>query len=132
MSFFENNKDKINIGMMGEGKVREWVKSYGYPFMQVDIMFKKGTKWFLGEIKAQEKFKAPPFDGHGLPKWQIDMRLKLEKEKGIIAYLFVYDINDKCIYYQQMRKLISGEKLQTKGQKPRLIFPLKSFVKIDL
>ena len=28
------------------------------------------------EIKCQDRFKSPPFDGHGLPPYQFDFRLK--------------------------------------------------------
>jgi hypothetical protein len=100
--------------------------------MQVDIMFKYKDKWCLGEIKTQEKFLAPPFDGHGLPKWQIDRRMELYRDTGIEPYLIVNDINDKCLYIESFTNLLSKEHFQTKGSKPRVIFKLSSFKRIEL
>lgn len=132
MSFLENNIEQCKIGFAGEGKVRDWFIKQNIPFMQVDIMFKHKDKWCLGEVKTQEKFIAPPFDGHGLPKWQLDRRLQFQKDTGVIAYLIVNDINDKCLYISTMDKLLKGRSFQTKGLKPRIIFELSSFTKINL
>ena len=132
MSFLKSNLDQCLIGFDGEEKIRDWFKKTKIPFMQVDIMFKKDNKWCLGEIKTQEKFKAPPFDGHGLPQWQIDRRLEFYKDTGVIPYLIVYDIDDKCIYIENLNNLINKEHFKTKGEKPRVIFKLTSFIKIEL
>lgn len=132
MSFIDNNLKKIKIGFDGEQDVRDWLVKQNIPFMQVDIMFKHKGVWCLGEIKTQEKFLAPPFDGHGLPKWQIDRRLEFEKDTGIIAYLFVKDINDNCLYIQTLNNLLNGEYIQTNGKKPRVIFNLKNFKRFEL
>lgn len=132
MSFLKSNLDQCLIGFDGEDKIRDWFKKIKIPFMQVDIMFKKDNKWCLGEIKTQEKFKAPPFDGHGLPQWQIDRRLEFYKDTGVIPYLIVYDIDDKCIYIENLNNLINKEHFKTKGEKPRVIFKLTSFIKIEL
>jgi hypothetical protein len=132
MSFLKNNLDQCLIGFDGEDKIRDWFKKIKIPFMQVDIMFKKDNKWCLGEIKTQEKFKAPPFDGHGLPQWQIDRRLEFYKDTGVIPYLIIYDIDDKCIYIETLNNLINKENFKTKGEKPRVIFKLTSFIKIEL
>jgi hypothetical protein len=130
MSFLENNLEHCKIGFAGEDLVRNWFMRKNISFMQVDIMFKYQNKWCLGEIKTQEKFKSPPYDGHGLPKWQIDKRMEFYKDTGIKPYLIVNDINDKCLYIESLENLLSGENFQTKGLKPRIVFKLESFKKI--
>lgn len=131
MSFINDNYDKIKIGFEGEEIVRNWIKTKKYKFCQIDIAFKSDGRWFLGEVKAQEKFKAPPFDGHGLPEWQIKTRLELYNDTGITPFLFVYDLDEKCLYIQSMIKLFNGEKFVTKNTK-RMIFPLESFERIKI
>lgn len=132
MSFLEKNLEQCKIGFAGEDLVRNWFINKKIPFMQVDIMFKYNDKWCLGEIKTQEKFLAPPFDGHGLPKWQIDRRMEFYKDTGIEPYLIVNDINDKCLYIESLKNLLKAEQFQTKGNKPRVIFKLSNFKKIIL
>lgn len=132
MSFLENNIENCKIGFAGEDAVRSWFIKQKIPFMQVDIMFKYNQSWCLGEIKTQEKFLSPPFDGHGLPKWQIDRRLQFQKDTGIKAYLIVNDINDKCLYIESIDNLLKGKYFQTKGSKPRIVFEICSFKKLNL
>jgi hypothetical protein len=132
MSFLEKNIEQCKIGFAGEDLVRTWFMSKKIPFMQVDIMFKYNGKWCLGEVKTQEKFLAPPFDGHGLPKWQIDRRMEFYKDTGVEPFLIVNDIKEKCLYIESFKNLLLGENFQTKGIKPRLIFKLTSFKRIEL
>lgn len=136
MSFAENNFDKIKIGFEGEGKIREFLKRKRIPFMQVDLMFKTNNQWYLAEIKTQEIFKSPPFDGHGLPQWQIDARMNFCKDTGVIPVFIVYDLDDKCIYIQSMKYLLEQKKpddfFKTKGKKPRTIFNIKHFKRIEV
>jgi hypothetical protein len=132
MSFLENNIENCKIGFDGEQLVRDLFIKKKIPFMQVDIMFKYKDKWCLGEVKTQEKFLAPPFDGHGLPKWQIDKRLEFYKDTGVEPYLIINDIHDKCLYIESFNNLLSKEYFQTKGIKPRIVFNLKSFKKVNL
>jgi hypothetical protein len=132
MSFLEKNIEQCKIGFAGEDLVRTWFMSKKIPFMQVDIMFKYNGKWCLGEVKTQEKFLAPPFDGHGLPKWQIDRRMEFYKDTGVEPFLIVNDIKEKCLYIESFKNLLLGENFQTKGIKPRVIFKLTSFKRIEL
>ena len=119
--------DKILEGLEGEKIIRDYFISKKLHFFQVDLIVKIKDKWHLVEIKHQESFKPPPFEGHGLPKWQIDARLKFQEEKEIRAMLFILDKNTKIIYWQYMDVLLFGDQFQTKGQKPRIIFPLESY-----
>jgi hypothetical protein len=132
MSFFSDNLDKIKIGLEGEEKVRNFFKSKNVKFMQVDIVFYSSTKqrWCVGEIKTQEKYLSPPFDGHGLPEWQIEARIDFYKATKCIPYLIVNCLSDNCFYFQSILKLMEGKKFKTKGLKSRVIFPIESFEKI--
>ena len=86
-------------GLVGEGIIREYFKQNKIKHMQVDLIFKSKNQWCLAEIKYQESFKAPPFNGHGLPPWQINDRILFHNETGIVPYLFIVDKEDKIIYY---------------------------------
>lgn len=132
MSFLENNIKKCKIGFDGEEIVRNWFIKQKIPFMQIDIMFKYQNKWCLGEIKSQEKFKAPPFDGHGLPEWQINKRIEFQNDTKVIAYLIIYDLEDKCLYIESLDNLLKGDFFKTKGLKPRVVFNINTFKKIEL
>jgi hypothetical protein len=132
MSFVDKNLANIKIGFDGESTVREWLKRKDYKFMQVDVMFKKDGKWFLGEIKTQEKYLSPPFDGHGLPKWQIDARIAFYKQTGIEPILFVNCLTDKVLYCNSILKLMETDHFYTKGNSPRVIFNIIHFVKIKI
>lgn len=132
MSFLENNIKKCKIGFDGEEIVRNWFIKQKIPFMQIDIMFKYQNKWCLGEIKSQEKFKSPPFDGHGLPEWQIKKRIEFQNDTKVIAYLIIYDLEDKCLYIESLDKLLKGDYFKTKGLKPRVVFNINTFKKIEL
>lgn len=119
-------------GYAGEKKVREWFKENKIPFMQVDIMFFTKDEWKLGEIKSQEKFVSPPFDGHGLPKWQVDRRLDFCNKMKIDAFLIVHDREEECLYIESLNKLNEGEKYYTKGLSPRVIYPIVQFKRLPL
>lgn len=126
MSFFENNTKQIEKGMLGEGILREYLKTKDYEFMQVDLIVDTGEDVYIVEVKTQEKFKAPPFDGHGLPEYQIRQRIRISEKLGAVPVLYVYDLDEKFFYFQDMRKLMQGEHIITK-KNPRIIFPLSSF-----
>ena len=117
------------IGYQGEEIIRKFLASLEYPYMQADLLFKGKESWLLAEIKRQSSFKSPPFDGHGLPEWQIKKRLLFQKETGIRAIFFVVDKETEIIYYNYFDELYNDQKqrFNTNGKKPRVIFPLESF-----
>ena len=98
----------------------------------MDLMAKIENQWNLIEVKRQDIFEPPPFYGHGLPKWQIDARLKFQEETGIDAILYVIDKQTNIIYYQYMDLLLKGKQFQTNGLKPRIIFTLENFEILSL
>lgn len=128
MSWYNENKKTIEIGFLGESKIRDILKNKKMLFMQVDVMFKNNkNKWCLGEVKTQERFLSPPFDGHGLPEWQIKTRINFYNETGIEPYLFIYELPTENIYYNSLLELTEKESFKTKGKSPRTIFKLNNF-----
>jgi hypothetical protein len=136
MSWFDDNIDQIKIGLEGEEIIRKYLMNEKIPFMQVDIMFKENDNWYCGEIKTQEIFKSPPFDGHGLPQWQINRRIQFYNDTGVIPIFFVYDLEEKCIYYHNLlylnTKVNKDQVFRTKGKKPRTIFNINLFKRIEI
>jgi hypothetical protein len=124
----EFNAENLEEGFNGEFELREYLKTLKTcdGFGQLDVIAKIKDKWYLFEVKHQEMFKAPPFDGHGLPPWQIKFRVKINKELGIIPILFVVDKQTKIMYYNSIIKLEEGERFKTKTGK-RIIYPIKNF-----
>lgn len=133
VNFREKQIDNIKIGLIGMEKVRLVLDKHRLHYMEEDIMYKNTRgEWVSAEVKTQEKYLAPPFDGHGLPKWQIDTRLELSRDTGIIPWLFVYCLDDRVIYHNDLRVLMEGEHFQTRGAKPRVIFKLDEFKTLRL
>jgi hypothetical protein len=136
MSWFDDNIDQIKIGLEGEEIIRKYLMNEKIPFMQVDIMFKENDNWYCGEIKTQEIFKSPPFDGHGLPQWQINRRIQFYNDTGVIPIFFVYDLEEKCIYYHNLlylnTKVNKDQVFRTKGKKPRTIYNINLFKRIEI
>jgi len=132
MSWIQENFDKCKIGFDGESEIREFFKKHKIPFMQVDLLFYYNEKWCLAEIKTQEKFKAPPFDGHGMPDWQIKRRMQFYNDTGIEPYLIVKDIEENCIYIGKIIELLEKEYIKTNGNNPRIVFNIESFKRIEL
>jgi len=114
-------------GIAGEQMAFKYLRAKGYKFFQPDAISKKNGEWYLWECKYQEMFESPPFDGHGLGKWQVEARLKFQKEVGVIAMFIVFEKGKNDIYIQRFDVLEEGEYLDTKGVKPRRIYPLTSF-----
>jgi hypothetical protein len=124
--------DKYLEGLEGEKIIRDYFINKKIHFFQVDLMAKLKNKWNVIEVKHQEPFEPPPFKGHGLPKWQIDARLQFQNETGIRALLFIRDKITEIIYWQYMDKLMEGNKFQTNGMKPRIIFPIENYNILEL
>jgi hypothetical protein len=140
----DNEIKNIGMGFFGENVIREHLKKKEqvYDLMQVDIIFQPrgGIDYRLAEIKCQERFIAPPFDGHGLPEWQIKSRLAFERRKKIEAWIYIIEpskwidspLSEKIIYKQSIKKLNdlpANEKFKT-HRSSRIIFPIERFEKV--
>ena len=119
-------------GKHGEAWARVWLKSMGYRVFQIDWMVLGPSGHYgLVEVKEQERFMAPPFDGHGLPLWQVNDRLAFQKALGVRAMLIVREPDTGLAFYQFFDVLEAGEHLDTGGASPRRIYPLTSFTPIS-
>jgi penicillin-binding protein-related factor A (putative recombinase) len=114
-------------GIEGEQFLMKFLHEKGFTIFQPDgIGLFKGI-YYMFEMKHQERFKAPPFDGHGLPKWQIESRLAFFNKTKIPVILVILDKETNEVFYQYLDKLNDGKYYDTQGLKPRRIFPLESF-----
>lgn len=129
MNIDETDFDKWKLGMIGEKKLRDGLMNSKTKFMQIDAMYKNNGDWYSVEVKTQEEFKSPPFDGHGLPRWQIDARINLYNDKKIIPIFVVYDLKAGFRYSAGLLSLEKTNYYQTKGKSPRVIYELKHFNK---
>lgn len=114
-------------GMEGETIIRNIFKNQGRKFFQVDLVSLLDGNYEIDEIKNQEIFKPPPFYGHGLPRWQVDARIKFYGITGIIPYLYIINKNSNIICYQSFIELEKGDHYDTKGIKPRRVYPIENF-----
>lgn len=131
-NWFDDNLKQIKIGLEGESQIRKMLSKKNIRFMQADLIFNYNNQYYCAEVKTQEKYLAPPFDGHGLPMWQITARIELFNKTGIIPYLFIRCLTDNLVYHQDLRELMRTEYYQTKGKSPRVIFNLSEFKKSNI
>lgn len=119
--------EKIKEGFKGEKLVRDFlIRQRNCKFAQLDMIAKIKDQWYSIEVKHQEMFKAPPFDGHGLPTWQVETRVQLYRELGVIPLFFVLDKETGVLMYNSLINLEDGEKFVT-GKKSRVIYPIDNF-----
>ena len=128
-------------GIAGEQMLGELLKEKGYKIFQPDWVGFKDGQYYLFECKHQERFTPPPFEGHGLPAWQVKARLEFQRQTGIVATLVVFDKKTDEIFWQRLDELenhehckdmfdTDGEILNTSGLKPRRIYKLNLFKKL--
>jgi hypothetical protein len=130
--------EKFKQGFDGESIVRQLLKDCKHQYGQIDLISydKVSKKLFMYEIKHQQRFKAPPFDGHGLPPYQFNFRLKIARLTGMIPFLIIIEPEidlkgEQNMFYQNMFTLESlGEdkKFTTEGDKKRLVFRIDTFL----
>lgn len=127
-----SDREINDIGRIGEQTARKIIKEVWKPeeLMQLDWMFKHKGNYYLVEVKHQEFFSAPPFDGHGLPRWQVRARINFFEETGIRPILLIIEKPLKAVYVQYLDKLNKGNYHDTRGSKPRRIYPLSDFENI--
>ena len=95
---------------------------------QPDAISLEDGEWVVNEVKHQERFTPPPFEGHGLPKWQVEARLWFYEATDIRPILFIIEKPTNLIFYQFLDVLEKSEYFDTKGMKPRRIYNLKYFI----
>lgn len=114
-------------GWVGESIIRTFLSNRDLPYFQADILYRYNSNWFLAEVKRQERYKPPPFEGHGLPLWQIKRRLEFQKQTGIRAVLFIVEKPNDVIFWNYLDILWMDKAHETSGKRPRVIFPLNHF-----
>lgn len=117
-------------GIEGEQMLFKFLKENNIKFFQPDAIGLVKDKYVLYECKHQARFKKPPFDGHGLPKWQVEARLKFQFETGILCIFIVFDSETNEIFYNYLDVLENREFIDTKGFKPRRIYNLNNFLRV--
>jgi hypothetical protein len=117
-------------GIQGEKRLFDLLKKQGFTFFQPDAIGYKDDCYYVFETKHQERFTPPPFEGHGLPKWQVEARLEFQRRTTIPCVLVVFDKETDEIFWQRIDKLEKGEYIDTHGLKPRRIYNLKEFNKV--
>lgn len=132
-----NDIKNIKQGFLGESIVRQLLKDCKQQFGQIDLISydKIKSKIYMYEIKCQDRFKSPPFDGHGLPPYQFDFRLKIATLTGMIPFFIIIEPQvdlkgEQLMFYQNMfilDRLSNDKKFITGGDKKRLIFHIDSF-----
>jgi len=113
------------LGKEGEQEARILLKKCGFWIMQVDWMGERNGEYLLFEIKKKEKFKPPPFVGHGLDYRQVVARLRFQKKTGIRCMFLVKDVDDGLWYWNYLDILEDGEKFMTRNK--IRVYPLTAF-----
>lgn len=108
-------------------EAREFLARFGWELQQIDWLGRRNNEWVKFEIKAQEPFEPPPFEGHGLPRWQIASSMKLLEDKQIKTYLIIKDLKTKKWLGQFLDELEKGIHHDTFGNSPRRIYPIEKF-----
>lgn len=87
---------------------------------------------YLIECKGQDSYKAPPFDGHGLPVAQAERYALVHEQAGIRTWFVVHDEFGRCDAW--LDALERGPHFNTAGtvKTPRRIYPLANFRRIPL
>ena len=122
---------KIGItedGIKGEQKLFKWLKDKKRTFFQPDAISFEDGGWIINECKNQEHFKAPPFDGHGLPPSQVEMRIWFWELTNIRCRFIIFEKGTNDIYWQWLDVLEKGEYFDTTTN-VRRIYPLTAFNK---
>lgn len=122
----------LEDGLIGEQKLHDLLKKFEFDHFQLDAIGEKNGVYYAFEAKHQARFEAPPFDGHGLPKWQVEHRLKFQEKTGIKTILVIFDKETEETFWQYLDILDKGEKEDTCGNSPRRIYPLESFNTISV
>jgi len=125
----ENGKEIL--GKLGEEAILEYLKTKkkekSFKIFRPDFIVKrKGYPPVIVEIKTQERFYPPPFEGHGLPIHQVENYMLLYKEEKIKCILFIIEPDTGIVFGEYLHKLEEGEKFITQNRR-RVVYPLRNF-----
>jgi hypothetical protein len=97
-------------------------------FLQPDaIVLPPDGRAYMIEAKAQEYFRAPPFDGQGIALWQLEKIERARAATGLRTLFVVFD--DGVVYAAWLDELEAGDHFDTAGtiKSPCRIYPLSSY-----
>lgn len=113
------------LGEQGEEQARNMLKAFGFTLSRPDWSgYQKSPRLFYGEmIEANEDvefeikmkselFRAPPFDGHGTDRYQIEKRMRRYNKHGIRQFLLCIQ-TDGTAYGQWLHRLENGPRHDT-------------------
>ena len=130
--------DTNKLGEEGQKKAKILCHEYfKETVFQIDWMsVTKDGIYILNEVKNQEPFDPPPFEGQGLPLWQVKARIKFYRTTGTRCRFIVFNpLDDTDILWQWLDVLEEeGQHFDTQGldpQKRRRIYPIDNFKKLD-
>ena len=123
--------ENIKIGFQGEAEIRNFFKASSIRFMQLDMVINFNGSYYSVEAKHQEYYTSPPFDGHGLPPWQVKARIELYNKTNIIPLFIVKELNTDTLYINDLITLDMGEQALSKTGN-RILYPLTSFLKYNV
>jgi len=115
-------------GIKGEQLLFKLLHKKGYYFFQPDAIGLKNDSFFVFGAKLKARFKAPPFDGHGLDKRQVRARINFEEKTGIKSVLVVFDKETNEVFLQDIKKLEEGKHFDTRNY--IRIYPIENFEKV--
>jgi hypothetical protein len=130
----EVERDIREEGRQGEKIVHDLLKGIpGVEFGQLDWLVKERGQWYSVEVKHQEMYEAPPFDGHGLPVHQVEFRMQLFRDTGIQPMFFVVDPRLDYVMWANlvMLEMLGDEMKFTTRRKGRRIYHWDAFFRWD-
>lgn len=134
MNYRPPNQRELLQGQQGERRHLEflcrWRDVGAGDFCRPDFLWVPSHGWFpyLIEVKTQHAFQPPPFAGHGLPVRQFNVLMAVWKAISLPTQLVVYDPGAQRRYSAFLNDLAQGPSFTTNGEKPRIVFPLESFI----
>ena len=121
--------DKKRLGVDGEKEICRILRERGCPVRKSDGHVEINGTITLIEAKNKSRYwRAPPFDGHGTDKEQIDHYLKIYHEYGLRTILFVPGKDGGWIW-NYIDELIKGNSHLTKSK--ILVFPFRNYRLLD-
>lgn len=128
------------LGKKGEEQARKMLKAFGFILTRPDWAgYQLSPRLFYGEMietnedvefeikMKSELFTAPPFDGHGTDRHQIERRMRRYRKYGLRQFLLCIQ-TDGTAYGQWLHRLEAGRQFDT--QKGIRIYPVGDFYAI--
>lgn len=125
--------DIKELGEIGQEKGRKLCREcFIETVFQIDWMsLTKNGIYILNEVKNQEPFEPPPFEGQGLPIRQVKARMRFYENKGIRCRFIVFNPLDESEVLWQWLDILEEGQYHDTHINPRRIYPVKNFKRLD-